>query len=207
MPRRTRPWTIVFVVGALLVVGCSRSPEAQRARHLERGDKYAAQAEYREAILEYRNVLRFDPVNERATKQLGDLYYQLGELAQAFPYFLKAETLAPDALDVRLKLGAIYLLGGKADEAKREVAFVLEKEPKNLDGLALLANMAVTPQEVDAALRRLETAEADLRDRAKLHEVAELVGEPHTAATLANDPRLRPAEAGGTLSCPGRPDS
>src|SRR5256885_8027333 len=82
MSRRTRPWTIVFVVGALLVSGCSRSPEAQKARHLERGDKYATQAEYQEAILEYRNALRFDPVNERALKQLGDLYYQLGELAQ-----------------------------------------------------------------------------------------------------------------------------
>jgi tetratricopeptide (TPR) repeat protein len=169
MSRRTRSWTIVFVVGALLGPGCSRSPEAQKARHLERGDKYAAQAQYQEAILEYRNALRFDPVNERAIKQLGDLYYQLGELAQAYPYLLKAETLAPDALDVRLKVGAIYLLGGKADEARREVTFVLEREPKNLDGLALLANMAVTPGEVDAAIQRLETAETDLRDRAKLH--------------------------------------
>ena len=169
MSRRTRGWALLLVVVLLVVAGCSRSPEAQKARHLERGDKYAAQEQYREAILEYRNVLRFDPANERAIRQLGVSYYQLGELAQAFRYLLKAEELAPDAPDVRLKLGTIYLLGGKADEARREVTFVLEKEPKNLDGLALLASMAATPEEVDAAIRRLETAQADLGDRAKLH--------------------------------------
>ena len=52
------------------------------------------------------------------------------------------------------------------DEARREVTFVLEKEPKNPDALALLAGMAATPEEVDAAIRRLETAQADLGDQA-----------------------------------------
>src|SRR5207249_5001353 len=47
--------------------------------------------------------------------------------------------------------------------------FVLEKEPKNLDGLALLAAMAGTPEEVDGAIRRFETVQDDLGDRAKLH--------------------------------------
>ncbi len=169
MSRRTRGWTLFLVVGLLVVAGCSRSPEAKKARHLERGDKYAAQEQYRDAILEYRNVLRIDPANARAIRQLGVSYFQLGELAQAFRYLLKAEELAPDAADIRLKLGTIYLLSGKADEARREVTFVLEKEPKNLDGLALLASMAATPEEVDAAIRRLETAQADFGNRAKLH--------------------------------------
>src|SRR5947209_5984337 len=135
MSRRTHGWTILLMLGLLAVAGCSRSPEARKARHLERGDKYAAQEQYQEAILEYRNVLRIEPANERAIKQLGLAHYQLGELGQAFRYLLKAEELAPDAPEVRLKLGTIYFLGGQADEARRELAFVLEKEPKNLDGL------------------------------------------------------------------------
>src|SRR5215469_12748012 len=156
MSQATRGLAALLIMGLLLAAGCSRSPEAQKARHLERGDKYSAREQYREAILEYRNVLRLDPANARAIRQLGIAYYELGELSQAFPYLLKTEMSAPDALDVRLKLGTIYLLGGKRDEAKREAAFVLEKDPKSLDGLALLANTASTPEEVDAAIRRLE---------------------------------------------------
>src|SRR6266849_6732500 len=127
MSRTARGWAGLLIMGLFVVAGCSRSPEAQKARHLERGDKYAAREQYREAILEYRNVLRLDPANERAIRQVGISYYQLGELSQAFPYLLKAETLAPNAPDVRLKLGTIYLLGGKPDEARREVTFVLGK--------------------------------------------------------------------------------
>src|SRR5437879_6487547 len=83
----------------------------------DRDDKYDAQEQYQEAILEYRNVLRIDPANERAIRQLGLAHYQLGELGQAFRYLLKAEELAPDNPEVRLKLGTIYFLGGQADEA------------------------------------------------------------------------------------------
>jgi len=168
MPRRTHP-AVLLVVGLLLVAGCSRSPEAQKIRHLERGDRNAAREQYQDAILEYRNVLRFEPRNQRALTQLGVLLYQLGELAQAFPYLLKAEELAPDASDIRLKLGTIYLFGGEAEKARREITFVLQREPENLDGLALLAAMAATPEEVNAAIQRLESARGDLGNRPKLH--------------------------------------
>src|SRR4030095_247612 len=104
---------VLVVVGLLAMAGCSRSPEAQKARHLERGDKYAAREQYREAILEYRNVLRLEPANARAMKQLGLFYNQLGEYAQALRFLLKAQELTPDDSEVRLKLGGVYLLGGK----------------------------------------------------------------------------------------------
>ena len=169
MAGRYRALTMLLIIGLLAVAGCSRSPEAKKARHLERGDKYAAHEKYQDAILEYRNVLRIDPSNERAIRQLGLSHYELGEPGEAYRYLLKAEELAPGALDVRLKLGTIYLFGGKPDDARREVAFVLEKEPTNLDGLALLAGLAATPEEVEAAIQRLETAQANVGDRAKLH--------------------------------------
>src|SRR5262249_47955457 len=150
----------------LVVAGCSRSPEAQKARYLERGDKYAAREQYKEAILEYSNVLRLDPTNQRATTQLGLLHYRLEEWAQAFAYLRKAAELVPDNLEVRVKLGTIYFLGGDVKNARREIEFILERDPKNLDSLVLLGNMAITPEEVDAAIPRLEKAQAELGDRA-----------------------------------------
>ena len=162
-------WLALVVVGLVLVAGCSRSPEAQKARHLERGDKFAAQEQYPEAILEYRNVLKLDPTNARAIRQLGLAHYHLGEMSQAFRYLLKTQELSPNDLDVRLKLGGIYYLGGRREEARDAALSVLEKEPKTLDALALLADTAGTPEEVDATIQRLEAARADLGDRAKLH--------------------------------------
>ena len=169
MSQSTRGWAGLLMVALLLISGCSRSPEAQKARHLERGDKYAAREQYHEAILEYRNVLGYDPANTRAIKQIGLAHYQLGEVAQAFPYLLKAQEITPDDVDVRLKLGAIYYLAGKRAEAREAALSVLGQQPKTLDALALLADTASTPEEIDAAVQRLEEAQADLGDRATLH--------------------------------------
>src|SRR5215468_9612228 len=127
MARHKHGCTVLLVVGLLIVAGCSRSPEAQKARYLERGDKYVAREQYREAILEYRNVIRLDPANARATKQLGLAHYQLGELGQAFRYLLKAQETSPEDSDVRLKLGGIYLLGGKVREAREEANAILTR--------------------------------------------------------------------------------
>src|SRR5215467_10594430 len=169
MSHHFRVWTILLAVGLLAVAGCSRSPEAQKARYLERGDKYAAREQYREAILEYRNVLRLEPANARAMRQLGLSYDQLGEFAQAFRFLLKAQELTPDDLEVRLKLGAIYLLAGKRDDAREEATSVLGKEPNNVDALALLADTSTTPEQVDATIRRIEETLATVGDRAKPH--------------------------------------
>src|SRR2546428_13650516 len=96
MSRTARGWAGLLIMGLLVAAGCSRSPEAQKARYLERGDKYAAREQYREAILEYRNVLKYDSSNARAIRQLGLAHYQLGELGQAYQYLLKAQQLTSD---------------------------------------------------------------------------------------------------------------
>jgi hypothetical protein len=38
----------------LVLAGCARSPEARKARHLERGDRFFEAARHREAMIEYR---------------------------------------------------------------------------------------------------------------------------------------------------------
>ena len=169
MPRTTRTAVLLTSILLLLAVGCSRSPEAKKARYLERGDRYFAKEQYREAALEYRNALRIESTNTQATRQLGLAYYQLGELGQAFRYFLKTLEVEPDNLEVRLKLGQIYLMGARAADARAEAARVLQKEPRNLDALILMAGAAGTPEEIDAAIRQLESARAASEAIARFH--------------------------------------
>jgi tetratricopeptide (TPR) repeat protein len=155
-----RKAAIVTLGGGLLAVGCARSPEAEMARHLARGDAYAAAAQYQEAIIEYRNVLRIDQANARALRQLGLAHYRLGELAQSYPYLRKARDLRPDDVEVRLDLGTIELGAGKSEDALQDVGAVLERDPMNLRGITLLAALASAPGEVNEAIARLEAARA-----------------------------------------------
>src|SRR3990170_7617 len=169
MARTARGWTLLLVVGLLVAAGCARSPEAKKARHLERGDRYFSGQQYREAVIEYRNLLQLEGTNARAIRQLGLAHYQLGELGNALRYLLKSQELEPDNTGVRLKLGTIYLLGRQPEKAREQAEFVLKKDPKSLEALGLLAGAANTPRDIDAAVRRLEEARADLGDKAKFH--------------------------------------
>jgi tetratricopeptide (TPR) repeat protein len=160
---------VLLLMATVLAAGCSRSPEAQKARHLERGDQYLQKGQNREAVIEYSNVLRIDPNDARAGRQLGLAHYQLGEFGRAFPYLVKASELEPDNADLRLKLARVYLLSRRPVEAQAHVATVLGKEPKNFEALLLSSGTVTTPQEADAAITRLEAARADFGDKAKLH--------------------------------------
>ena len=158
-----------FLMIALVLSGCSRSPEAKKARYLERGDRYFKQEQYREAILEYRNALRIDQKNPIATRQIGFAHYQLGQLGLAFRFLQAAQELEPDNADVRLKLAGIYLLGGRPDDATAQVDEILKKEPNNLEALMLFAGAANKPQEVEGALARLQSVQSTLGVTAKFH--------------------------------------
>src|SRR5437899_3573727 len=169
MCRIPRAWIVVLLTVLVAMTGCSRSPEAKKARHLERADKYFSKAQYREAVIEYANVLQLDRANPRAIRQLAFAHYQLGQIGQAFPYLVKSQELDPGDPEVRLKLGSIYLVARQPAEARQQVAAILGKDPKNLEALLHWTGTAITPQEVDAAIQRLEEARADYGDRAKLH--------------------------------------
>jgi len=169
MLRVSRTWLVLVLGAFVLAAGCARSPEAKKARHLERGDRYFANAQYREALIEYANVLQLDGTNARATRQVALAHYQLGQLGQALRYLVKAQEQDPESSEVRLKLGSIYLLARRPAEARRQTAAVLAREPKNFAALLLWAAGAITLEEVDAAIQRLEGARADYGDKARLH--------------------------------------
>src|SRR5262252_2596154 len=170
MCRKLPRWLVLsLVMGLVAPVGCSRSPEAKKARHLERGDRYFAQKQYEDAVIEYQRAIRIDAKDTRAMTRVGLSLYELGAPAQAFQYLVKALELDPDNAEVRLKLGTIFLQARQLEKAWEQATLVLEKDPKALDGLVLLANAANSPERVDAAIRRVEGLRTDLASSAKLY--------------------------------------
>ena len=151
----------------LALIQCS-SPEAKMARSLERGDGYFDQGEYREAVIEYQNVLQIEEDHPHAIARLGLAHFQLGQIGTAFRYLQSSREIAPEDTDIRLKLATIYLLARRPEEAREEASYVLQTEPRNLDALIVVAG-AVTPEEVDSALEQLEAVRSDYEDQAKFH--------------------------------------
>src|SRR2546429_6831103 len=108
MSAAARAWIFLFLAVPVVVAGCSRSPEAKKARHLDRGDRYFAREQYREAVIEYANVLRIDQTNTRAIQQLAFSHYRLGELGRAYPFLPKLLGLVPVNVAARPQLCTAY---------------------------------------------------------------------------------------------------
>jgi len=170
------PWSqrskgiALLLISATFVSACTRSPEANKVRHLSRGDAFFDRQRYPDAVIEYMNVLRIEPENVHAITRSAVAHFENGQLGRAFPLLLKAKELDPNNLDVRRRLGAVYVLVRWRQEARAEAAAILERNPNHFEGLLLSATTATTPSEVDEEIRRLETAStAAFANRAKLH--------------------------------------
>ena len=159
----------LLIALAVSVSSLACSTEAKKARHLERGEEYFADGKYREAIIEFLNVIQLDENDRTANQRLAIALYNTGQLGPAFRYLQRAAEFDPDDMDVRVRLATIYRYGGQIEEAREEAGAVLEKEPKNLDALAIFADTARTPGEIDGAMRRLDNARAEHENEARYH--------------------------------------
>jgi len=169
MSGAARRLTTMVLVGSLAWVECACSQEARKARHLERADQYFEQKEYREAVIEYRNVLQIEEDNAHAIQQVGFALFELGQVGQAYHFLRRSKELSPENTDVRRRLATIYVLGRQPAEAREEANYILEIEPTNLDALVVLSEIAATPLEIDETIERLEEHRSALEDRANFH--------------------------------------
>lgn len=178
---RTPSFRRVLLFGLSLTVltsalaACNRSPEAVKARHLERGDRFYAKKAYREAVLEYLNVLRVEVDHPHAIRRVGFSLYETGEFAKSHVFLLKAEQQNPDDVETRLKLARIYLAARRLKEARAEAAVVLAKEPTNLDAIVVHAGAANTPEEIQESLQQLELMRAVHDRESRFHMVLGLL--------------------------------
>ncbi len=154
----------MVLLAALLGSGCGLAKDFRKDRHLKAAQSYSAEKKWKEATIEYRNALRYDPENLQAVKQLGLAYYENGQLGEAFPPLRRYRDQNPEDLEVRQKLGTIYLMGQAPDKARDEANAILLKEPQNLEALLLYAESANTPEEIKEAIERLEKNRASLGD-------------------------------------------
>src|SRR5205085_11681419 len=107
---------IAIVVAAITFSGCT-TPEKAKAQHVARGEALLKDKRFQEAAFEFRSALQIDEKLADAHWGLSQSYEGLQRYQEAFEEMRTVVELDPNNLDVRVKLGNYYLMGGKESSA------------------------------------------------------------------------------------------
>src|SRR5690242_9286191 len=142
---RYRPNLAAFLVSALFLIGifaggCLRDPNARKQRFMAQGDRYAAQEKYAEAMITYGRALQLDPKSADVHYKIAKCHLKMFNWASAYRELQRTIELDPQNWSAHLDLGQLYLVGGKAADAKNEALTILRNSPKDVGSQILLAN-------------------------------------------------------------------
>lgn len=149
---------LVLSVALGFTLGCSR--ESKLVRHQQRAEARFQAGDYDAAEIEYRNVLRLDPGNALALRNLGLMSFEQGRIARAYVLLTEARKSRPDDLTIRLKLALLLPSTGKAREAREEALQMLSLQPTNAEVLMLLVDSSLATNDLQEARQRLEALAA-----------------------------------------------
>lgn len=167
MAIRRQYWLIPAIALQVLLmaaIGCTQeSVETNKNRHRERAIQYFDKGEYREALVELRNVVKLDPKDADAHYRQALAHLKLGttpDVQQAFKELSTAVELNPDIQDAQLKLGQLLLLSREPGKAREHADVVLAKAPDNKEGVFLRGSSLINEQKFEEGIAELKRAAA-----------------------------------------------
>ena len=142
--RETLPLVTLGILLFLVLQSCTNmSAEKESARHRERAQQYIENKQYKEALIELKNVARYTPADPAIQYQIATISLQFDDpvfIRDAYAALHRTVTLDPANKDAQLKLGALYLLGQKTEEARACAEVLLKANSKDAEGLSLRAH-------------------------------------------------------------------
>ena len=157
----------------LFATGCSRSAKVDR--HLARGQKFFKAEEYTKAEIEFLNVIRLEPTNAVALRDLGLSYYQQGRWLRSYLFLQKAGEISPESNETRLRQATILMGLGGFKDARTHAGAILSRDPANEEALMLFAETAVSTNEISEVSRQLEISRPQAQNKAGFHVALGLV--------------------------------
>jgi tetratricopeptide (TPR) repeat protein len=98
---------LVVCLLSVVIAGCNRSPQAQKARFMEAGRRLYDQKDYSRAILEWKNAVQFANGDPEPNYWLGMAYLEAGNMAAAAASFRTAAELDPKHAAAQLRIGEL----------------------------------------------------------------------------------------------------
>ena len=144
-------------LAALMTSSCS-NPETEKVRHVERGDKYAAEKRDEFAVVEYASAVKIDPKYGAARFKLAETYERLNNPGAAFPEYIRAADALPDDRKAQIKATQVLLVTRRFEDAKARASTLLAKNPKDVEVLLLYANSMAALRDPAGAIAQIEEA-------------------------------------------------
>ncbi|MFN2577925.1 MAG: tetratricopeptide repeat protein, partial [Pyrinomonadaceae bacterium] len=154
---------LILPMVAALFIGACTTPEKAKAQHVARGQALLKDKKFQEAALEFRGALQIDEKLADAHWGLASAYEGLQRYQEAFEEMKQVVALDPNNLDVRVRLGNYYLMGGKQSpaaisEADRLAKEVLQKDANHIEGHILMGSVLFAQDKKTEAFAELNHA-------------------------------------------------
>jgi tetratricopeptide (TPR) repeat protein len=156
--RVSRLGVCLAIAAVAMFASACRKPDVKKKEYYDRGVELAAQKNYSEAILQFKNALKVDARYGEARLALADALNHTGDERQSAREYLRAAELLPNDADAQTKAAFILVRTGEFERARQRAAAAIKINPKNVDAQLLLANALAGLKEPDAAMRELEQA-------------------------------------------------
>ena len=148
------------VVAAIVVIGCSTSPQAKEAKYLKKGEVLMEKKDFPRALLEFRNAARAMRTDAEPQYQIGRRFSSAsGNVGAAVGAFRKAIDLNPKHMGAQLKLAQLMTSSGNKaliEQAAGRLKDILSVAAENPDAADTLALAEWQLGKTDDAAKRLE---------------------------------------------------
>ena len=141
---------IILVLFVLSLAGCGNSAETS-SDFVQSGNEYFKNGNLEKARVEYKNAIQIDPRQAEPYYRLALIDEENKNWKQMFANLTTVEQLDPNHVDAQIKLGRLYLLGGKLDEATTRADKALSIKPESFDGRILKASILAKQQKFEEA--------------------------------------------------------
>src|SRR5512143_3526015 len=135
--RRSKIMLACWILVAVILGSCDRSPEAKLAKYVKRGDAYVKEEKFREAAIEYKNAVKAAPKDSAAHWKLAKASLEAKDIRTAFTELQRTVELDPDNWEALGKLGEIYVMAGKKEEAAQIADNLVKSRPNDPQGYLL----------------------------------------------------------------------
>jgi len=204
MKNRFSGFLPLFLLCAVMALSACESPQQKAERYYQSGMALLSAGDEDRALVEFRNVFKYNDQHKLARKAYADVQMQRGEVADAYVQYLRLIEQFPDTPEVRQVLAEISIENNDWDEAERHgrAAFALAPDVPGIMAInaaldyrdaVLAGNDAAIPATVAASRTVLETVPDNLVARRILVDFLMNSANPQAAlpeieARLATDP-------------------
>lgn len=147
-------FSLIFLIGSVLVFSSACSSEATKQKHLARGEEYLQKRKYDEAVMEFRAVADIDKNSADAHWGLARAFENQGQIYEAVDELKQVIQISPNNLDAKAKLGNYFLLFNPPQTAETQKLLdeIFAVNPNFVEGQILKASLLVVQNKPESEI-------------------------------------------------------